>query len=410
MRIIIAGQTYYPEANGQAVFTTNLAEGLVRQGHEVMVILPSERFKSYQIRHEGVRIEKVSAFPLSPTHTDIHITPFPRWRVHHLFRTFQPHLVHIQDHYPLSRSVLQAAERNGLPVMGTNHFLPENLLRNLPVPPWGEKAAQYILWQTMLLAYNRLDVITTPTETAANILRQQAIRVPVHPISCGVDTERFFPDQSVNREAMRRKYGLFPRRALFLYVGRLDHEKRLDVMLDALHILRRDDLQLAIAGRGLHQKALRAKAKALALGENVRFLGYVPAGDLPGLLNSADIFVMPSEAELQSIATLEAMASGLPILAANARALPELVDDGVNGYLFQSNHAEDAARRIRQLMQERQRWQSMGMASLEKVSAHSIENSVQKYETLYHTVVRLHLSGYRQAKASPRPKKINNVY
>ncbi len=410
MRIVIAGQTYHPEANGQAVFTTHLAEGLAQQGHEVMVVLPSERFKSYRTNNQGVRIEKVSALPISPNHTDIHITPFPQWRVQRLFKAFQPQLVHIQDHYPLSWSILQAARRNKLPVIGTNHFLPENLLRNLPVPAWGEKAAQRVLWRTMLLAYNHLDIVTTPTETAANILRQQAIRVPVHPISCGVDTNHFFPDVTVDREAMRRQYKLSPQKALFLYVGRLDHEKRLDVLLDAMHILQRDDLQLAIAGRGLHQKALQAKTAALSLNERVRFLGYVPAPDLPGLLNSADIFVMPSEAELQSIATLEAMATGRPILAANARALPELVENGLNGYLFRTNCAKDAAKRIQQLMEEQHRWPRMGLASLERVSNHSIENSVQQYEALYRKAVQLHANSRYNAKATPQTKKINNFY
>ncbi|HEX9012106.1 MAG TPA: glycosyltransferase, partial [Anaerolineaceae bacterium] len=279
--------------------------------------------------------------------------------------------------------------RLGIPTVGTNHFLPENLLpfipRFLPL-----KRAQIIrfLWWTMLSVYNQLDAVTTPTETAAGILRQQPLRVPVSAISCGVDTRRFRPLPELDRAAVRARYGIDPQRPLFLYVGRLEGEKRLDVLVRAFALLGSPDARLAFGGKGTQAGALAGLARHLGIGERVRFTGYIPHEDLPALLNSADVFCMPSPEELQSIATLEALSCGKPVLAANARALPELVTTGVNGALFQPNDAGDAARAMRQLLADPADWARMGQASLSRSAAHSLDNTIRRYEDVYRSLIR----------------------
>jgi glycosyltransferase involved in cell wall biosynthesis len=119
----------------------------------------------------------------------------------------------------------------------------------------------------------------------------------------------------------------------------------------------------------------------------VVFIGFVNPEDLPPLYNSADIFVMPSPEELQSIATLEAMACGKPVLAADARALPELVSSGVNGYLFRACDAEDEARRMDQLLNECANWARMGRASFERAQTHSLQNTIIHFEEHYGNIM-----------------------
>ena len=119
------------------------------------------------------------------------------------------------------------------------------------------------------------------------------------------------------------------------------------------------------------------------LGPRVHFTGFIPNEDLHVLLNSVDIFSMPSDAELLSIASLEAMACGRPMLLADAVALPELVTPGVNGYLFKKGDPEDAAHFIGMLADQPERWKEMGKASFEKAQVHSLENTVLRYEELY---------------------------
>jgi 1,2-diacylglycerol 3-alpha-glucosyltransferase len=386
MRVIIVSQTY-SNGNGQASFTIQLAENLVKSGHEVMVITPSKQTWSGSSIRNGVRVETVFAIHLSIVHPAFYFTPSPAKRVKQLFREFQPEVVHIQDHYFLCDIAVREARRVKVPVLGTNHFLPENLLPFLKNYPRLQHLVSIPLWKMMLAVFNRLDLATTPSKTAAKILCGQKIRVPVRAISNGVDTSRFHPDPEADRRGIRRKYGLSPDKAIFLYVGRLDGEKRLDTLLDAVALLPQADLQLAVAGHGLYEQAFRKQAQTLGLEGRVAFIGFVQPEDLAPLYNSADVFVMPSPEELQSIATLEAMACGKPIMAAEARALPELVKPGENGYLFQPCNASDAAQRMEQMLNERDQWAAMGRASFELVQRHSLQNTIKHFEENYGTIM-----------------------
>ncbi len=181
--------------------------------------------------------------------------------------------------------------------------------------------------------------------------------------------------------------GLIRTGSIFLYVGRVDEEKRLDVILRALQRLKRDDIQFCVAGHGAALGKLKKMAQELDLGQQVHFTGFVPSEDLPGLINSCDIFVMPSEAELLSLASLEAMACGRPMLAANAVALPELVTDGVNGYLFQPGDDADAERCMEKLADQPELWADMGAASVEGAQPHGLDAILERNEALYEMVL-----------------------
>lgn len=374
MRILIAEDAYYAGSNGQAVFTRNLAEGLARAGHDVLVITMVEakapRYQSYR----GLTLYKWPSIHAPIFHPDAFL-PLPlNPGLPGVFERFKPQVVHIQDHYVITRLVVAQAKKLGLPVMGTNHFLPENIFHFFPRwLPISRARLERILWWNMLSLYNRLDHITTPTETAANILRLQAIRPPVSAVSCGVDTNRFYPTTPSD-----------PDPAQFLYVGRIDPDKRVDILIRALAQTDCADATLTIVGKGKsYVQTLKSLAKQLGVAGRVRFAGFVPEAELPSIYQHADFFCMPSPVELQSIASLEAMACGLPVLAARARALPELVEHGVNGYLFQPNDPADAARGMAFLLNSRPSWDAMSQASLTRARTHSLENTVQRYADLY---------------------------
>jgi len=380
MRVLIAGTTYYPALNGQSVFTVNLAEGLARAGHEVAVLFPEEHASS-RVRNR-VRLEAVAGISLWFIHKETFL-PVAFGKVRRVLDEFQPDVVHIQDHYPLSAATVRQAKRSGIRVLGTNHFVPANLVHYIPGAALFKPALERAMWEWMLRLYRQLDLVTAPSRAAVSLVQAQGLRVPALAVSCGTDLSRFHPVASLDRKTERLKYGLHPERTLFISVGRVDREKRLDVLIKAVAQAGGDDLQLAIAGEGAAAHELQVLVKALDLEERVRFLGRVPNEELPRLLNSADVFAMASEAELLSIASLEAMASGLPLLLANALALPELVTPNGNGYLFTPGDASDAAHCMRLLADHPERWKDMGRISLEMVKHHSLEATIERYAALY---------------------------
>jgi glycosyltransferase involved in cell wall biosynthesis len=387
MRILIATSPQYIAFHGQAIFTLNLAEGLVKNGHTVLALVASDTGRAYQTEHNGVRIEALTALNLKAFHPDAYLALFTARAIRKAILDFQPDIVHIQDHYPLCRNAVISACRLGLKVVGTNHFMPENLAPYVPLLSRIKPAFNWVLWHWMRETYDRVDAVAGPSQIAVKILRSVGLRPPVFPISCGVNTDLFHADPSIDPLACRACYGIDPHKIIFFFVGRVDREKHLDVLLRALHLLNREDIQLVIAGKGAHEVELNALAGNLKLGNRVHFTGFLPQSDLPSVLNSIDVFAMPSEAELLSISTLQAMGCSRPVLAANAVALPELVTEDVNGLLFKPGDITDAARCMEWFADHPERWSGMGAASLEKVQIHSLENIVQKYETLYEKVL-----------------------
>jgi glycosyltransferase involved in cell wall biosynthesis len=383
MKILIASATYPPAYNGQATFIANLAEGLAKRGNEVSVVTTLARGQSRQVEQNGVHVFSLSSVELKPLHEEAYMNLLPGRQVRQAFELFRPEIVHLHDHYPLSESVLRYARRHGLPVVGTNHFVPENLAPYVPLLPGLKAWFSRLMWWWMKRVYDGLDLVTAPSATAVDILKSQGVKAPLCAVSCGVSFERFHVDGGNDRRAIRRRYGLDEKQTAFLFVGRVDAEKKVDVLIRAVRKLSRPDIQLVVTGNGAALRGYQDLARVLGIQDQVHFTGFVSREDLPCLLNSVDVFSMPSEAELLSIASLEAMASGLPLLLARSRALPELVDQGENGYLFEPGDVDDAARCMALLADHPERWGDMGAASLEKVQEHNLERVLQRYEQLY---------------------------
>jgi glycosyltransferase involved in cell wall biosynthesis len=263
--------------------------------------------------------------------------------------------------------------------------MPENLAPYLPLVSRIKPFYRWALWRWMREVYDRLDAVAAPSRTGAEMLKTIGLRPPVTPISCGVNTQLYRPDPLVDRQTMRERYKIDENRKVFFFVGRVDREKRLEVILRAISLLERDDIQFLIAGNGAAKAGLMAQVQELGLEQKVHFTGFIPDCDLPSVLNSIDVFCMPGEAELLSIASLQAMACARPMLVADAVALPELISG--NGYLFRPGDVEDAARCMALMADHPERWPDMGAASLEHVQSHSLEKIVHRYENLYRQVL-----------------------
>jgi len=151
-------------------------------------------------------------------------------------------------------------------------------------------------------------------------------------ISNGIDLKRFNPAN--DPEPARATYNL-PHKPILLFVGRMDKEKNVDIVLRAVAAARKVvDFHFVAAGHGAEERKLKKLAQSLGIAEQVTFTGFVPDELLPSLYAAADCFVNAGIAELQCIVAMEAMATGLPIIGARAVALPELIHHGENGYLF----------------------------------------------------------------------------
>ncbi|GAA3277132.1 glycosyltransferase [Paenarthrobacter aurescens] len=379
LTILIAADTYPPHVNGAAQFGYRLAKGMTARGHNVHVLAcRPDTGKSYTEFRDEATVHRLRSHGVF-THEYFRIC-FP-WEIKKeislLFDKVQPDVVHIQSHYMIGEHVLYEAVKRGIRIVATNHFMPENLNPFLPFPQWFKDIVGRISWKDMGKVMGQADVVTTPTPLAAKAMHQHAFLRKVLPLSNGIDSSAYElqPGEAIEPHA----------NPTVLFVGRLAEEKHIDVLIDAVAKTPRElNVNLEIVGGGEVRPALEAQVAKLGLGDRVRFLGLASDEDLREAYIKADIFCMPGTAELQSLVTLEAMSASTPVLLANAMALPHLVRDGENGYLFTPNDSTELAGRITQLVKLPQdELEAMGKLSREMVEPHSINTTLQTFEDLY---------------------------
>jgi glycosyltransferase involved in cell wall biosynthesis len=287
--------------------------------------------------------------------------------------SFQPDVVHFQSHIVVGRGVSIEAEKRGIRIIGTNHFMPENMLQFSLVPKGFQDQLVRALWKDAEHTFKRAEAVTTPTRRAAEFLEKYTGLSGVQAISCGIDADNYSPSFAPRTENR------------ILFVGRVTGEKQIDVLVQAVALLDASlEVQVEIVGGGDQRRNLEHLVESLGLSRQFTFTGYVTDEELREAYSRATVFAMPSIAELQSIATMEAMASGLPVVAANAMALPHLVHDGQNGYLFEPGSAQDLADKLSLVFSlSPEELDALKHESLKLIEAHDIKRTLNTFERLY---------------------------
>ena len=392
MKILFATDTYPPHANGTAYFVYRLAHQLAARGHTVSIIAPSETFANTKtFDNAGVTVYGMRSVPyLNYPKFRMSFWPILSKRlVGEIVSKTSPDIVHIQAHFPIGAAVAKVAKIDNIPVIGTNHYQPENLIHYLPLPEFARKIIIALGWKWFKNVYNNLDAVTTPTETAAKIVKGIGFNKPIIVISNGISLKHFKPKETGSQ--IRKKYNIPLKKPVLLFVGRLDKEKLLDVVIDAMpQVIKSCDIQFVAAGVGADRAKLEKLSRDLKVSKHVTFTGFVADQDLPNLYRTATAFVMLGISELQGIAIMEAMATGLPILAANAKALPELVNDSENGYLIEPGDSKTLGQKIIIIFTNNNLQQKMSAASLKIIKVHDLENTISRFEKLYQQVVKRH--------------------
>lgn len=379
LTVLIVAETYPPDINGSSQFSRRLAQAMSMRGHHVHVAAPRpgrgpsiRRMDGHVTEH---RLRSHTAF----TYTTFNFC-FPweiRGEVNRLLDDVQPDVVHVECHYILGRYMAKEAAKRGIRLIGTNHFIPENIEQYLPLPSVIRRMYRRISWRDMAGVFRHCDVVTAPTPLAVESMKAHGFDFPVYALSNGIRAEDYELRAGETEPASEHP--------TILFVGRLDPEKHVDVLIKALaRIEDQTDAHLEIVGQGGEYDKLSELAQELGVADRVHFRGFVPDADLRRAYLGAAIFCQPGTAELQSLVTLEAMAASRPVLLANARALPHLVNAGVNGWLFTPGDDEEVAQKLVDFLSlPEQRRRAMGQASRCLVEQHSFGATVEAFERMY---------------------------
>ncbi len=385
MNIAIVTESYWPNIDGGAVFERHLAHQYARLSHDVTIYSPSPKSTSYVETDHGTSVVRLRSFQF-PFQKFYHLCLWPQGELTRALNQNPPDIIHSQAPSPINLIALRWAKRHNVPVISTNHFIPENFLLWWPIVNGPQIKLSPLVWKVFMKFYNQCNFVTSPTPTGANMLTKNGLKAPHDHVSNGIDTERFVPRPKPI--PLMQKYGIPQNKPVVLYTGRVDGEKRLDVWLKMIPlVLAHQDCHFVIGGNGTQVAPLKKLSQELGIADHLTFTGFLNEDEFPQLYNCADVFCITSPVELQSIVTLEAIASGLPIVACELGALKELVHDDQNGYLCRYQDSADTAARILQILSDKHRQKAFGLQSRTLAQTHSFDQTVSRFLGLYQEMI-----------------------
>ena len=388
MKIVIGSESFSPNISGVAIATEVLATSLAKKGHQVFVFAPSHPladdglFKDFKV----IRFKSKK----NPFRQGFMVAENPKEAVYKKVLAIEPDILHLQDPTNICTGLLKAAQKLHLPIVISNHFSLDYITSYFNYLKPLHPAMKFIFRIYLTNYYNRCDWVICPTKTVKKELISWGVKKPIEAISNGVDLEKFY--SYANLRSLYLKYHL-PSNPIVLYLGRIDQDKNLEVLVEAIPIvLGKINLHFVIAGSGNDLEKIKKIAQNLGVDQKISFLGWIghDSADLPQLYQAAEIFVIPAPYETQSLVVMEAMASGLPIVGSASGALPELIKDGQNGFLFRPGDSQDMASKIIKIFQNKDLREEMSRKSLELILSHQVQESINKINRIYEKVLVNH--------------------
>lgn len=396
MRIMMLSHGYPPTISGVTLVVQKLARAMVRQGHQVLVVTASERGEPYSSEDQGVQLQRLRSFN-NPYWSSGPLPWASKSTLKKIIADYRPDLIHNHENALLSLQLLRLAEQPGLTRIASAYFLPRYVTHYLPGGGVVNKGIVAAVWKYAISMLKRYDYVVFSTPTQQRAFLQHGLAVPSTAISNGLDTGRYYPGDGQVEEVVNT-YNL-PARPRILFVGRLMKDKKIHLLVKAMvSVCAEQEAHLLIIGRGDERDNIATLACKLGVERNVHLLGYVPESDLPDIYRSVDLFVIASVAEVQSIPVLQAVASGLPVVAADAGALPELVRPDHNGLLVPPNDPHALSEAMLRILSDPAYAARLGRASVGIASCHSETETFRAYDELYQSLVGQAPQEYAEVK------------
>lgn len=380
MRIAYFSDNFYPEISGISDSIITTGEELRRRGHEVVYVGPWYPQSAYKASRDSARdklpIKRLPSlpFPNSPTGQSRNVIPFGASIP--FLRRFKPDILHTQSPYGTGLEALIASKLLGVPLVGTNHTPLEEFLHYLPggriIRPL---ALAYETWY-----YNRCRFVSAPYQGLIDAMRTRGFkregRGQANPVP-------FSASQKSEEQKRACKVELSIPGPMLLSSGRLAPEKNVDVVLRAFALVLKHipNATMVITGHGSAEASLKKLAAELGLGNSVRFVGFVKPEKLEQLYCTAEVYVVMSTAETQSLSLMQGFANGVPAVVARSRGLIDFCPPGC-GFQVEPGDIKTLAQKIELLLTEPLH-QGMGRAGIEFVQKFTPAKIAGEWEKIY---------------------------
>jgi len=388
MEVAFFTDSYPPMRDGVAAVTGGLARALARLGNTVRVYAPNPKpGPSTEETRDGVTVRRVRTVPV-PLYGQYRWPIWPFGLIRSARGVRDADVIHLHSPGPLGSMAFLTSRRFGRPLVGTFHTNIREMQESVPskflVPTFFRVA-----WWYNLGTYWRCDVATAPSSAARDALVAGARKPFLHPVEVipnGIDVERFRPDTRV--PDWRARCGL-PSAPLVTFLGRLTVDKGVHRFLDAVETaIQRTDLVAVVGGQGPEEARVRERLAANpTLAAHVRYVGPVVESEKAALLSQSDLFVLPSTSDTSSVALLEAMACGTPVIAPSSGGAAEIVEDGVTGWRVPVTDPGALAAALGEILDAPEERRKVGAHAADFVRhTASLETMARRFISLYRLV------------------------
>jgi len=335
VKIAIFVETYLPYLNGVVTHVKILREGLIKNGHEVLVVTADKRVKEHVIedgilRCPAIEVKKIYGYGMSSPISGT---------LRKMIRDFEPDIIHIQQEFGIGIAGIRASRDLKVPLVYTLHTMYDDYVYYIAPSPLTD-VAKHISRNYIRFIARRADIITGPSKKCADYLDMAGVRRKVYVIPNSVELENYTDDATTpeQRSAVRKRYNIPENAFVACFCGRIGKEKGVDNLLRLWqrNAARLNDAYLLIIGNGPEFNELVELSHSLGISDSVIFTGAVPHSEIPPYYACANIYVTASLSEMYSISMLEAQASGLPVIQLLDPDNADQIKVGVNGYLFEN--------------------------------------------------------------------------
>ncbi len=380
MRIGFFTNTYFPICYGSVVSIESFRKNLEKLDHIVYVFAPGS--KDYEdenkkiFRYPSFLFRYKIDYPVS-----IPISSFINKKIKEL----NLDIIHVHQPFSLGREGLKFARKLKIPVVFTYHakyedyvhyvpFLPENLLIDLVK----KEAVNFA---------NKCDLTIAPSEGIKKVIQKRGVdKNLIEVLPTGIDCESF---KKGDRKMIREKYGIKNDEILLLNIGRVNEEKNLIMLFEAVRdiILENSKIKMMFIGEGFLKEVLLKKAKKWKIAQSTIFTGFIEYKKVKNYWQAADIYLQTSKSETQGITILEAMAVGLPIVAVKATGTEDFIVDNKNG-LLSKNQKQDFFEKIKFLLENPSAKKRMAIQAKKDAKKFDEIDQTKKLENLYLKLIK----------------------
>lgn len=339
MKVAWFTDTWLPTRDGVVNSLLTFRDELEKKGHAVYLFVPGE----HDCNKDNIYSYKSKPFSKYPNYRISSPLSLFSSRTANIIGDLKPDIIHSHSPGLLGTHAVIASFKYSIPLIFTYHTFIEDSVYFISDSMFLQQILKKLLSIWLRWYLRRCHAFILPSNAAYKELGQHLTQKEAYIIPTGINIQRFTHG---NGQRVRRKYGKDGK--IVLHVGRIVKEKNLDILVDVIPLIRNTHphTTFLIVGEGPARMDLETLVKKKNVEDFFLFTGFVADDELPDYYAAADVFAFPSTYETQGIVALEAMAAGVPVIASRYRALPDLIVDGYNGFLFSPRNAEEFATKL----------------------------------------------------------------